>query len=67
MLASEDSDSIAAEIAKFASISATDAELETMLYQMLMEVFNIKERVASAPPVAAQVSMERRAGFVAGD
>lgn len=67
MLASEDSDSIAAEIAKFASIGATDADLETMLYRTPLEVFNIRERVASAPPIAAQVSMERRAGFVAGD
>lgn len=64
MLASEDSDSVTAEIAKFAAISATDAELEQMLYRTPLDVFNLYGRVAAAPPSAASVTMNRRAGFV---
>ncbi|MBL8131572.1 MAG: amidohydrolase family protein [Anaerolineae bacterium] len=64
MLASEDSDSITAEIAKFAAIGATDAELEQMLYKTPIEVFNLHGRVAQNPPTAEMISMKRQAGFV---
>ncbi|MDE2127408.1 MAG: amidohydrolase family protein [Armatimonadetes bacterium] len=64
LLASEDSGSIAAEIAKFAALGATDNELEQMLCTTPAEVFALKGRVASAPPNAPAVSMARQAGFV---
>lgn len=64
MLASEDSDSMTAEIAKFAAIGATERELEIMLYETPAAVFNIYGRIATLPPVAAQIAMQRSAGFV---
>lgn len=64
MLASEDSDSITAEIAKFAAIGATDAQMEQMLCRTPRDVFNLHGRVASAPPTAELVTMRRAAGFV---
>ncbi len=64
LLASEDSDSITAEIAKFAGIGATDAQIEQMLCRTPLEVFNLKGRVASAPPDREAVTMQRQAGFV---
>jgi uncharacterized protein len=64
MLASEDSDSIAAEIAKFASIGATEAQLYQMLHETPVEVFKLRDRVAKQPPTAELITMDRRAGFV---
>ncbi len=64
MLASEDSDSISAELAKFAAINATDNELEQMLVTTPTEVFGLRGRVVSKPPQADSVSMQRQAGFV---
>ena len=64
MLASEDSDSITAEIAKFAALGATEAALDQMLCRTPLEVFNLHGRVASAPPAAELVTMRRAAGFV---
>jgi predicted TIM-barrel fold metal-dependent hydrolase len=64
MLASEDADSITAEIAKFAAIGANDAEMEQMLCRTPLDVFNLHGRVASAPPSADRVTMERAAGYV---
>ncbi len=64
MLASEDSDSITAEIAKFAAIGATEAQIKQMLCRTPRDVFNLQGRVASVPPTAEQVTMQREAGFV---
>lgn len=64
MLASEDSDSITAEIAKFAAITPTDAEMEQMLVTTPLDVFNLRGKVAAQPPCADAVSMQRQAGFV---
>lgn len=64
MLASEDSDSITAEIGKFAAIGASDAELEQMLVKTPLDVFNLADRVADDPPTMELLSMERQAGFV---
>ncbi len=64
MLASEDSDSITAEIAKFAAIGATDAQIEQMLCRTPLDVFNLRGRVAGAPPSAETLTMRRAAGFV---
>jgi predicted TIM-barrel fold metal-dependent hydrolase len=64
MLASEDSDSITAEIAKFAAIGATETQMEQMLCHTPLDVFNLHGRVASAPPAREQITMERQAGFV---
>lgn len=64
MLASEDSDSITAEIAKFAAIGATDSQIEQMLCKTPMSVFNLAGRAAGKPPSGEQFTMERKAGFV---
>ncbi|MCC7446346.1 MAG: amidohydrolase family protein, partial [Anaerolineae bacterium] len=64
LLASEDADSVTAEIAKFAAIGATDADVEQMLCKTPIDVFNLHGRVASKPPVAPTINMERHAGFV---
>ena len=64
MLASEDSDSITAEIAKFASITTNERELEQMLVQTPLDVFNLRGKVAAEPPKADALPMQRQAGFV---
>lgn len=64
MLASEDSDSITAEIAKFAAIGATEAQIEQMLCRTPRDVFHLQGRTASASPTAEPVAMRREAGFV---
>jgi uncharacterized protein len=64
MLASEDSDSIAAEIAKFGAIGASEAQLYTMLYETPVQVFNLRDRAAKQPPTAELIPMDRQAGFV---
>lgn len=50
MLASEDSDSITAEIAKFTAIGATDEQVEQMLCRTPLDVFGLHGRAASLPP-----------------
>ncbi len=65
MLASEDADSIAAEIAKFAAIEPTDAQLEQMLVTTPLDVFGLRGKVAKEPPKADVVPMQRQAGYVA--